>query len=214
MPIERFINQKIRRVKLEGFDYQYTALFEEEKARPETVLSGQSARGAHSRRLFLWPRPEALKRGPSRFPALFSWDGTDGGGRTHTSFRILDFESSLYLVFTTIYDFLITFWLTFQPRYGQISARNGKAKGIKQKVARTNRSAAGKPKWGAPMSRQNPLPPTHRLGKGPDFANSSRFHSAPFQRRPVNRSTGPRFHSAPLHRLKSPKTGCPGAASA
>ena len=32
-------------------------------------------------------------------------------------------------------------------------------------------------------------------GEGPDFANSSRFHSAPFQRQPVNRSTGPRFHA-------------------
>jgi len=51
-------------------------------------------------------------------------------------------------------------------------------------------------------------------GEWPDFANSSRFHSAPFQRRPVNRSTGPRFHSTPFHRLKSPKTGCPGAVSA
>ena len=58
------------------------------------------------------------------------------------------------------------------------------------------------------------VPPTHRRGKGPDFANSSRFHSAPFQRRPVNLSTGPRFHAAPFHRLKSPKTGCPGAVSA
>jgi hypothetical protein len=45
------------------------------------------------------------------------------------------------------------------------------------------------------MSRRKPLPTTHRLGMGPDFANSSRFRSAPFQRRPVNRSTGPRFHS-------------------
>jgi len=58
------------------------------------------------------------------------------------------------------------------------------------------------------------VPPTHRLGMGPDFANSSRFHSAPFQRRPVNRSTGPRFHSTALHRLKSSKTGGPGAMSA
>ena len=66
----------------------------------------------------------------------------------------------------------------------------------------------------SPMSRRKVLPTTHRLRKGPDFANSSRFHSAPFQRRPVNRSTGPRFHSAPLHRLKSSKTGCPGAMSA
>ena len=32
-------------------------------------------------------------------------------------------------------------------------------------------------------------------GLGPDFADSSRFHSAPFQRRPVNHSTGPRFHA-------------------
>ena len=51
-------------------------------------------------------------------------------------------------------------------------------------------------------------------GEGPDFANSSRFQSAPFQRQPVNRSTGPRFHPAPLHRLKPSKTGCPGALSA
>jgi ATP-dependent RNA helicase RhlE len=29
--IERFISQKIQRVKLENFDYRYTALFEEEK---------------------------------------------------------------------------------------------------------------------------------------------------------------------------------------
>ena len=29
--IERFINQKIARVRLEGFEYRYTALFEEEK---------------------------------------------------------------------------------------------------------------------------------------------------------------------------------------
>jgi hypothetical protein len=51
-------------------------------------------------------------------------------------------------------------------------------------------------------------------GEGPDFADSSRFRSAPFQRRPVNRSTGPRFHSTPFHRLKSSKTGSPGAVSA
>jgi len=45
------------------------------------------------------------------------------------------------------------------------------------------------------VSRRKPLPTTHRLGKPPDFANSSRFHSAPFQRQPVNRSTGPRFYA-------------------
>jgi len=58
------------------------------------------------------------------------------------------------------------------------------------------------------------LPATHRLGKGPDFANSCRFHFAPFQhrryrqppqppsqppprppRRSGNRSTSPRFHA-------------------
>ncbi len=44
------------------------------------------------------------------------------------------------------------------------------------------------------MSRRKQLSTTHRLAFRPDFANSSRFHSAPFQRRPVNRSTGPRFH--------------------
>ena len=64
------------------------------------------------------------------------------------------------------------------------------------------------------MSRRKQLPTTHRLAFGPDFANSSRFHSAPFQRQPVNRSTGPHFHSTPLHRLKSSKTGCPGATRA
>ena len=67
---------------------------------------------------------------------------------------------------------------------------------------------------GPPMSRRKQLPTTPRRRKGPDFANLSRFHSAPFQRQPVNRSTGLRFHSAPLHRLKSSKTGCPGAVSA
>jgi hypothetical protein len=65
-----------------------------------------------------------------------------------------------------------------------------------------------------PMSRRRVVPPTHRLVLGPDFADSSRFHSVPFQRQPVNRSTGSRFHFTPLHRLKSPKTGCPGAMSA
>jgi len=34
------------------------------------------------------------------------------------------------------------------------------------------------------------------MGKGPDFANSSRLHAAPFQRQPVNDSTGPRFHAS------------------
>ncbi len=37
--IERFISQKIPRVKLENFDYKYTMLFEEAKARPATAVS-------------------------------------------------------------------------------------------------------------------------------------------------------------------------------
>ena len=59
---------------------------------------------------------------------------------------------------------------------------------------------------------------------GPDFANSSRFHSAPFQRRPVNRSTGPRFHAcraaARRRRVRSAtpsqiaEEGCPSTMSA
>jgi len=60
-----------------------------------------------------------------------------------------------------------------------------------------------------PMSRRNRLSPTHRLGEGPAFANSSRFHSASFQRQPVSDSTGPRLHSTPLHRLKSSNLGNP-----
>jgi ATP-dependent RNA helicase RhlE len=46
--IERFINQKIRRVKLDGFDYQYTALFEEEKAGHKPSFPGK-VRGARIR---------------------------------------------------------------------------------------------------------------------------------------------------------------------
>jgi ATP-dependent RNA helicase RhlE len=46
--IERFISQKIRRVKLDDFDYQYTALFEEEKAGQRTSFPGK-VRGARIR---------------------------------------------------------------------------------------------------------------------------------------------------------------------
>jgi hypothetical protein len=49
--------------------------------------------------------------------------------------------------------------------------------------------------------------PDTSAGEGPDFADSSRFHAAAFQRQPVNNSTGPHFPSTPLHRLKSSKTG-------
>lgn len=38
--IERFISKKIERVKLEKFDYRYTALFEEEKVRPGAAPGG------------------------------------------------------------------------------------------------------------------------------------------------------------------------------
>ena len=84
--------------------------------------------------------------------------------------------------------------------------------GIQEIAGPPEQSAPTNP--GPPMSRRKQLPTTHRLAFGPDFANSSRFHSAPFQRRPVNHSTGPRFHSSPFHRLKSSKTGTPGAVSA
>jgi ATP-dependent RNA helicase RhlE len=46
--IERFIGQKIQRVKLEGFNYQYTALFEEEKAGHKPSFPGK-VRGARVR---------------------------------------------------------------------------------------------------------------------------------------------------------------------
>jgi ATP-dependent RNA helicase RhlE len=38
--IERFISQKIERVKLENFEYRYTALFEESKAKPGAAPGG------------------------------------------------------------------------------------------------------------------------------------------------------------------------------
>ena len=38
--IERFISKKIERVKLENFDYRYTALFEEAKAKPGAAPGG------------------------------------------------------------------------------------------------------------------------------------------------------------------------------
>jgi ATP-dependent RNA helicase RhlE len=46
--IERFISQKIRRVKLDDFDYQYTALFEEEKPGQKNSFPGK-VRGARIR---------------------------------------------------------------------------------------------------------------------------------------------------------------------
>jgi len=44
MAIERFISQKVPRVKLENFDYRYTALFEEGKPGQQSAYSG-GARG-------------------------------------------------------------------------------------------------------------------------------------------------------------------------
>ena len=46
--IERFISQKIRRARLEGFDYQYTALFEQEKPGQKPSFPGK-VRGARIR---------------------------------------------------------------------------------------------------------------------------------------------------------------------
>ncbi len=48
MAIERFIGQKIARVKLENFEYQYTALFEEQKAGQKQGFTGK-VRGARIR---------------------------------------------------------------------------------------------------------------------------------------------------------------------
>jgi ATP-dependent RNA helicase RhlE len=46
--IERFITQKIQRVKLDGFDYQYTALFEDQKPGQKSAYTGK-VRGARIR---------------------------------------------------------------------------------------------------------------------------------------------------------------------
>jgi len=45
--IERFIRQKVPRVKLENFNYRYTALFEEGK--PGQPTGGRGVRGARVR---------------------------------------------------------------------------------------------------------------------------------------------------------------------
>jgi ATP-dependent RNA helicase RhlE len=46
--IERFISQKIPRVKLENFDYRYTALFEEGKrGQPPSRVRGARVRGGY-----------------------------------------------------------------------------------------------------------------------------------------------------------------------
>ena len=49
--IERFISQKIPRVKLENFDYKYTTLFEEGKPGQPTGFPRQGPRRARPRRL-------------------------------------------------------------------------------------------------------------------------------------------------------------------
>ena len=46
--IERFIGKKVPRVKLDNFDYQYTALFEEEKQGQKPSFPGK-VRGARVR---------------------------------------------------------------------------------------------------------------------------------------------------------------------
>jgi ATP-dependent RNA helicase RhlE len=47
--IERFIGKQIERVKLEGFDYRYTALFEEAKAKPGAAPAGFPGRARGGR---------------------------------------------------------------------------------------------------------------------------------------------------------------------
>ena len=60
--IERFISQKIRRVKLENFDYQYTALFEEEKPGQKPSFPGK-VRGAGAGADIFMDRPEGVEDG-------------------------------------------------------------------------------------------------------------------------------------------------------
>jgi ATP-dependent RNA helicase RhlE len=47
--IEKFINQKVRRLRLDGFDYVYTALFEEGKGGkggpPRRITGYRTSRG-------------------------------------------------------------------------------------------------------------------------------------------------------------------------
>ena len=94
--IERFIGKKIPRVKLENFDYQYTALFEEEKAGPEAVLPRQSPRRPRARRLFFRPRAPALRRhghGCSFVPSAGAlaggaFVGPLGGASGRSAFRV------------------------------------------------------------------------------------------------------------------------------
>ena len=70
--IERFISQKIPRVKLENFDYRYTALFEEGKPGAETRrFPRQSPRRPRPRRLPLrHGEAEKIKLSESRFIAI------------------------------------------------------------------------------------------------------------------------------------------------
>ena len=60
--IERFISQKIPRVKLENFDYKYTMLFEEAKTRRAERFPRQSPRRARPWRLPLRAGTEKVKR--------------------------------------------------------------------------------------------------------------------------------------------------------
>ncbi len=65
--IERFIGQKIPRLKLENFPYIYTVLFEPESARRQA----RHRRRSDASRLFLWP-PPSLGRNKRRSPGRFS----------------------------------------------------------------------------------------------------------------------------------------------
>ena len=81
--IERFISQRIARVKLPNFDYHYTALFEESKSpNQKPSFPGKVRGGTHSRRLLVQPRPVVgKKRLPqwSVFDCQFSSGSDDCG---------------------------------------------------------------------------------------------------------------------------------------
>ena len=48
--MERFINQKIERRKIEGFPYVYSAVFASQEAAPATVFRSRLYRGSKERR--------------------------------------------------------------------------------------------------------------------------------------------------------------------
>ena len=61
--IERFISQKIARVKLENFEYRYTALFEQDKPGAKSGYTG-------SARAVSVPDPAAFTKPPAAIPSF------------------------------------------------------------------------------------------------------------------------------------------------